>query len=462
MIRKIFDKYKEGRTFSKPRLRGSNLCYSDYDIVIHIGAPKTGSSALQAFFLNNRDALLSCGYYYPEHGVDDNNVSGGHSVVGVNLIKKDFISASRFVDEWVVQAKERNKTLLISAESLYSKPRMLKSILENYRVGIVAYFRDPIELLISNYNQAVKRHFATIDLKGFAKNVLVNESDGYSGLIFSLWAECFGKDNVCLLPYGEGFFPEGKIEFSFLDLLGVSKLQRKSFKYHSKRINVSYTSGALEYKRLVNCLFDKDESDFFRRVDNCLQKYSDLNNKGAEKPILLLGEDVFFALIEKFKLSNKYLIDNFFGGVAGDFLSYNDQYDIGEELYIKNSCLSDVVQTAFNDCSELVVKVRDRVGKRLAEGPANYAILKLADLLDVEFNEGNYRGHFFNEGQMKVLLSDKSKEADLLREIAVSLERDAKYNDAYQVICRAADVRKDGVGIFKIKDRLEKILENKQ
>ena len=56
-----------------------------YDVILHIGAPKTGSSALLNFFLKNREQLASAGYYYPEHGFDVNGISGGHSRLGISL-----------------------------------------------------------------------------------------------------------------------------------------------------------------------------------------------------------------------------------------------------------------------------------------------------------------------------------------------------------------------------------------
>ena len=40
------------------------------DVIFHIGAPKTGSTAIQKFCLENRETLKEHGLYYPYHGVD--------------------------------------------------------------------------------------------------------------------------------------------------------------------------------------------------------------------------------------------------------------------------------------------------------------------------------------------------------------------------------------------------------
>lgn len=45
---------------------------------IHVGPPKTGTSAIQKWCLDNKTLLLGYGIYYPEHDVDPNGVSSGN------------------------------------------------------------------------------------------------------------------------------------------------------------------------------------------------------------------------------------------------------------------------------------------------------------------------------------------------------------------------------------------------
>jgi hypothetical protein len=63
--------------------------HQHYDVVFHIGAPKTGASAIQKFLLENRQALKSLGFYYPEHALDENGVSGGHTGFGLKIKKEN-------------------------------------------------------------------------------------------------------------------------------------------------------------------------------------------------------------------------------------------------------------------------------------------------------------------------------------------------------------------------------------
>lgn len=461
MLKRIYHEYKEKS--SSKQFCQKKISSNKYDIVIHIGAPKTGSSALQSFLLDNRNSLIDFGYYYPEHGLDKNRVSGGHSIIGINLIEGDYKAAEQKVDEWVIEAKKDNACLLLSAESLYSKPKMLKKIVENYKVAIVAYFRDPVELLISNYNQLVKRHYATLTLKDFARNECCNDNlDGPSGKVLAIWLECFGHDNVVVMPYGKKYFRDGKIECSFLDFLGVEKRNIKLFKLYDKAINVSYTRSALEFKRLVNHVLDREDIKYGNRIDWCLQSYSDKSNEEAVNPIELLGSKVYSELIDKFSVSNQYLLNNFFKDNLDFFLKNTDEYRSVPFDYVNQVSLYSVVVEAFEKDEDLVVFIRNKVVDIILKGQAGFSVLKLADLLGVDVPENTSIKSFFNKNQKIVIHSDKAKVPDFLREISISLERLGEYEDAYSVICKAQEMRKQGSGILNIKKRLEiKLIESK-
>jgi hypothetical protein len=51
---------------------------ADARLILHIGAPKTGSSAVQRYCCEHAADLRRQGLHYPEHPLDANGVSGGH------------------------------------------------------------------------------------------------------------------------------------------------------------------------------------------------------------------------------------------------------------------------------------------------------------------------------------------------------------------------------------------------
>lgn len=74
-------------------------------VVLHIGAPKTGSSALQSAFVLNRDALIERGIFYPPSPTDAKAASGipvsGNAIALAKFLNPDFTVPS---EEWEFDA----------------------------------------------------------------------------------------------------------------------------------------------------------------------------------------------------------------------------------------------------------------------------------------------------------------------------------------------------------------------
>ena len=77
-------------------------------IIIHVGPAKTGTSALQYFLLRNCDELKKVGYYYPNHRLDENDISGGHGSPEFDIKKT--------INEFL---ESNYHTLILSAESFF-------------------------------------------------------------------------------------------------------------------------------------------------------------------------------------------------------------------------------------------------------------------------------------------------------------------------------------------------------
>ena len=56
----------------------TTLISPDTELILHVGAPKTGTSAVQRHFHAQADVLRRHGIHYPHHHLDANGVSGGH------------------------------------------------------------------------------------------------------------------------------------------------------------------------------------------------------------------------------------------------------------------------------------------------------------------------------------------------------------------------------------------------
>lgn len=248
-------------------------------IIFHIGAPKSGSSAIQYFCVANRHKLSNIGIYYPEHSLDSNNVSGGHSELSGPIVNNNIESATDWLRSEYNIACKMKKTLLISAEGLYQYSIALKNIISELRIStdlveVVAYFRHPVESLISNYNQAVKRNFLSDSMTDWIGNVLSNNGVRYhSGDIFFDWLTLFPV--VKVRPFSLEDFFHGRIELDFLEWLGVSEKDFKDFSINPEKVNGSYTLSSVEFKRYVNLYLDRSNQRLNNKIDLLLQKFSD-------------------------------------------------------------------------------------------------------------------------------------------------------------------------------------------
>lgn len=155
-------------------------------IILHCGAPKTGSTSFQHMLYGNRARMLKAGFYYPgvsrkKREADDirivlSNLKGeGHR-------KKEVQHARKLIEK--LFAESGAHTLVISNESLLGKPairgnktflpkaddsaRLIAEALEGYDVEVRYFIRDFAGFLPSWYVQQV-RMGADMDFDHFTR-----------------------------------------------------------------------------------------------------------------------------------------------------------------------------------------------------------------------------------------------------------------------------------------------------
>lgn len=200
-------------------------------LYLHIGMPKTGTSAIQNFLFNNRDVLARQGIYYPDSVL--------HWSQHVPIVKS--IVSSRFKDarfnQWIpeidlnnlienlmktCESENYNKVILSSeffwaAPAMQSEPKYHEVNEENFScieqvvkdcrslfscfdtVKVVVYIRKQGEWLESFFNQQIKNGFpipSEDDLLQ-TKNYLLYDKN------IKLWQYHFGVNNVIVKVFEE-------------------------------------------------------------------------------------------------------------------------------------------------------------------------------------------------------------------------------------------------------------------
>lgn len=229
-------------------------------VVIHLGPPKTGTSAIQAWLSRNSDQLLDKKIYYPSHGADKNGVSSGNfshliSFDSENRGYFDYNKAKRLIDEL---NNSNYQTLLLSSEHFYYYLLWLFTFLDDAR--FIFYIRHPIAILESGYHQGVKRHLKTSEFT-------TPTSISFSNLKVVSRIASEINAHVEYRFFDENIFEGGTLHSDFAACFS----HFISPPINEKRLNTQYSAGALMLMRMVNGFGDnflRTELDFWLQRDS--------------------------------------------------------------------------------------------------------------------------------------------------------------------------------------------------
>ncbi len=195
-------------------------------LVLHIGIPKTGSSAIQVFLARNRDALLREGFDYLNIGEFSMGVAGKISSGNGAFLARCLLperAGAKIVrgEAHLTEALEAIKasdahTGLISSEMFVdADQKLMADFLETLRnLGIVPrvfyFIRAQDQFLMSSYVQMVKRHQFTGDPNKYALRVMKNIAHIRYDSYYRSMCDLFGTDNVVVRTFeGAQGAPDG-------------------------------------------------------------------------------------------------------------------------------------------------------------------------------------------------------------------------------------------------------------
>jgi glycosyltransferase involved in cell wall biosynthesis len=312
-------------------------------LYLHIGLPKTGTSAIQNFLINN-EKLLKKEYdlYYPNFG---RWCDGSHHKIAFALgsnpyerMKSDD-EQKEYLDELEKDIYKSNcSRILLSSECfhLYNNKNFILKFKEKYEISIICYIRRQDEYLESIYGQNVRDivYREKSDFNEFLNNFKENL---YYSRILSKWEEFVDRKNIIVKVYDKMTFLNNNIIDDFMDIFSI-KINSK-LKTDFKFINTSYSPTVTLYKVLLNIILKEQKEELIY----ILQEYS---NKNKEPMFSFFSDEERKSLIRIFEEDNelvrkKYtLLDNLFDfridNKSKKFLQENDIFDITNYLYKKN------------------------------------------------------------------------------------------------------------------------------
>lgn len=355
------------------------------DVVLHIGAPKSGSSAIQRFSVLNRPALLDAGYFYPVHPLDPNGVSGGHTILRHPLVQKDHNCTAAVLFSLLEESHKMGATLILSSESFFARSADLIPYLEGLNVQVIAWFRNPVDASIANHNQSIKRSFSTQTVFEKFDNISKTRRNSVmDGEHLYDWAGAFGDDACTFLPYcGFDANNPGLIERQWLNALGIPTTSLGRFKFDYVRVNRSYVPSALELKRLLNFLLNDEHEDICLAVDHSLQQYSDQSSASDLMVRKRIPNKIIRKIEAYFSETNQRIVERF--PSLEPILDTNKATLSPAELQIlsKPLDLRPPLQMLVGEYPAVAGWLREQVTKKVEAGDGDKALRALAKLLDI-------------------------------------------------------------------------------
>ncbi len=286
------------------------------ELFIHVGAGKTGTTALQEFLRINRSKLQEKGLVLPDIGlVKTENAIGHHKLSGVGSHANPNV-----LSMWQAISKANEKKLLLTSETFHNRISQqdgvgffteIYNIFSGWEIRIIFYLRRQSQWQQSAYAQWVKGNMESLTIEEHTKRYKRNLADQ----VFC-FSDVFGQQNIIVRPYEKQQFNGGNIFSDFFQIMGLSI--DDSYDFPRRNPNPRLTVEALNFKRVVNS-FCNDVSEA-RLCLNDLLSYSDHENAHSSTNIYHRHNLMSQKLQEKIEFENqgKYEI------IAREFLGRED------------------------------------------------------------------------------------------------------------------------------------------
>jgi hypothetical protein len=124
-------------------------------LILHVGPHKTASTYLQYRLLKARAGLTAHGVTYPEFGISQ---FAHHRIV--EHLRDNRQAAGDVTDETISQHLSKLSTVILSSEEFIylnaGQLTRLRSLLPDFSFEVIFYFRTPVDLLPSHWQELVK------------------------------------------------------------------------------------------------------------------------------------------------------------------------------------------------------------------------------------------------------------------------------------------------------------------
>lgn len=291
-------------------------------VYIHLGTGKTGTTALQGFFLKNRNTLIKRNILIPLTGM--NPVEGSHhplafSLTGPKLtseLYKNPLKIDYYKDQLSKEVSLHKECDILLTSEIFPACReelmkFIQQLFPDYHIVLIIYLRRQDSLVEANYIQAVKQGEETRPIEQYLKET---PQWNYLSFLDSCVEICKPRSFI-VRAYEKKQFYKHNILADFLYYTWKMDLDEE-FYIPDKYANPRLCRDALEFKLLINKL----EVPFAvkQSIVHALLEYSQKVDDSTTKPFCsqeLLNTKMKLEIVNRFekeyeKIAIKYLDRN--------------------------------------------------------------------------------------------------------------------------------------------------------
>jgi hypothetical protein len=288
---------------------------------LHMGYPKTGTTALQQFFVDNEDKLLARGILYPRTG----RIGIAHYALNFSLGIGEYDKSAHKIDKPAslrdallreVSATPCRAVLVSSEYFITSKSAVaLYEFFAEFDVRPIVYLRRHDHAMESSYGQSAKTN--ALPPWGSTIESFIIYQLGISTIPWDYlatlrkFAAAFGADKMIVRPFERAQL-KPNLCADILNILGISN-DTTEFSRPPERLNASPTPGVIQLLDLVQRA--NIAADVRRNVVSSLVQLGD--KQPPMKSVAFLSPQLRNALVSRYRDSYSVIAREFLGRSNG-------------------------------------------------------------------------------------------------------------------------------------------------
>lgn len=287
-------------------------------LIVHIGANKTGSSAIQRFLSMNSLVLREEGVVVPDNEFHLSDKVQGYHVFGFQKLLQDPLEGRRHLEEaidTVAAACPEAHTILLSAENLTANPAapsLFENLIREYDTRIVMYIRRQDEYILSSWQQWNSK--ISKDFWAWAISEIGNRGNWHAYL--KNWENVVAKYRIEVRIFERPRLEGGDVVEDFYSMLGLSR-PMNTLRHSQNTVNPGFSDSITDLVKGNELIFKSPHDNEFYNFVMTMTGDKYLKNS-RESSISFLQRQ---AIIAKYRKQNDRVRDKYFPHLTGELFS---------------------------------------------------------------------------------------------------------------------------------------------